>query len=53
MKLIKVQGHLRKIDEVAYIRFTSVYRDFKDAGDLIEDVTTPIENPAQQKLFDA
>ena len=45
--------HLRIIDEVAYVRFTSVYRDFKDADDLIEDVTTPIENPAQQKLFDA
>ena len=50
-----VMRHLRGVDKVAYIRFASVYRDFKDAGDLIDEVTAAIENiesPTQQKLFD-
>ena len=27
----EVMGHLRELDEVAYVRFASVYRSFKDA----------------------
>jgi transcriptional repressor NrdR len=30
---------LRKVDKVAYIRFASVYRDFTDAGDLLDEVS--------------
>jgi len=51
-----VMKHLRGVDKVAYIRFASVYRDFKDAGELIEEVTQIIgqsENAAQKKFFDA
>jgi len=33
-----VMEELRGLDHVAYIRFASVYRDFKDAGDFIEEV---------------
>ena len=33
---------LRKVDKVAYIRFASVYRDFTDAGDLLDEVTQAI-----------
>jgi transcriptional repressor NrdR len=40
-----VMQHLREIDKVAYIRFASVYRDFKDAGELIDEVTQAIEEP--------
>lgn len=29
---------LRKIDEVAYVRFASVYRDFKDRGEFQEEL---------------
>ena len=29
---------LRKLDEVAYVRFASVYRAFKDASDFVEEV---------------
>ena len=29
---------LRDIDKVAYVRFASVYREFKDAGDFVEEV---------------
>jgi len=47
--------HLRQIDKVAYIRFASVYRDFKDADELIEEVSHVIaetEDNSQSKLFD-
>jgi transcriptional repressor NrdR len=43
-----VMKHLRSIDKVAYIRFASVYRDFKDAGELISEVTQAIEEPGSQ-----
>lgn len=51
----KVMKHLRRADKVAYIRFASVYRDFKDAGQLIEEVSTAIQEPeytGQPMLFD-
>jgi transcriptional repressor NrdR len=35
--------HLQLVDKVAYIRFASVYRDFEDAGELIEEVSQAIE----------
>ncbi len=50
-----VMKHLRGLDKVAYIRFASVYRDFKDAGELIEEVSQAIaelEHAGQRKLFD-
>jgi len=50
-----VMKHLRKVDKVAYIRFASVYRDFKDAGELIQEVSKTIQNSEyieQPKLFD-
>lgn len=50
-----VMRHLRVVDKVAYIRFASVYRDFKDAGELIEEVSEVIsraEYIGQPKLFD-
>ena len=49
-----VMKHLRGIDKVAYIRFASVYRDFKDAGELIEEVSQVINQTdyvGQTKLF--
>jgi len=36
---------LRKVDKVAYIRFASVYRDFNDAGDLLDEVRQAIAEP--------
>lgn len=50
-----VMKHLRGVDKVAYIRFASVYRDFKDAGELLEEVSQVIqqtEHIGQPKLFD-
>ena len=51
-----VMRHLRSVDKVAYIRFASVYRDFKDAGELIEEVSEVIrssDSDGQAKLFDS
>ena len=36
--------HLRDVDKVAHIRFASVYREFTDAGALIEEVSMAIKN---------
>ena len=51
----RVMKQLRRIDKVAYIRFASVYRDFRDAGELIKEVSeaiTETEPTAQLMLFD-
>ena len=50
-----VMKQLRRVDKVAYIRFASVYRDFRDAGDLIKEVSqaiTETEPSSQQALFE-
>jgi len=50
-----IMRHLRELDKVAYIRFASVYREFQDAGELLDEVTRAIQDidPAEQlKLFD-
>jgi transcriptional repressor NrdR len=49
-----VMKELRVVDKVAYIRFASVYRDFRDAGELIEEVSHAIKEAeyyGQPKLF--
>ncbi|HEV3204314.1 MAG TPA: transcriptional regulator NrdR [Gemmataceae bacterium] len=33
-----VMKHLKKVDQVAYVRFASVYREFKDVNDFMEEV---------------
>jgi len=48
--------NLSAVDNVAYIRFASVYRDFSDAGELIEEVSHVIaeaepEHTEQPTLF--
>jgi transcriptional repressor NrdR len=48
---------LREIDQIAYVRFASVYRRFEDLGELIneaQDVMTrqAAQTPGQQKLFE-
>jgi transcriptional repressor NrdR len=40
----KAMAYLRKVDNVAYIRFASVYRDFTDADDLIDEVSQAISH---------
>jgi transcriptional repressor NrdR len=52
-----VGERLKKIDQIAYVRFASVYRRFKDLGELIEEAREiadhiVAETPGQQKLFE-
>ena len=41
----EVMRQLRELDDVAYIRFASVYRSFADIGKLREAVDELLENP--------
>ncbi|MFZ9874864.1 MAG: ATP cone domain-containing protein, partial [Candidatus Methylacidiphilales bacterium] len=34
----KIMEALKKMDEVAYVRFASVYRQFRDARDFVSEV---------------
>ena len=51
-----VSGYLRAVDQVAYIRFASVYRNFQDVGEFINEASEvkdePIIGPEQRPLFD-
>ena len=48
---------LKRIDQIAYVRFASVYKQFRDLDDLLDEVrevleSTPNEDPPEQgKLF--
>jgi transcriptional repressor NrdR len=47
---------LRRVDKVAYVRFASVYRQFEDVGDFIEEAQSVLDRgddvPGQQDLFE-
>ena len=46
----RVMGELLKLDDVAYVRFASVYRQFKDLGQFMEEIKTLIaESPEGPK----
>jgi len=49
--------YLQQIDQVAYVRFASVYREFQDVGEFIEEAHRVIDQqqediPGQQTLFE-
>ncbi|MBS3820978.1 MAG: transcriptional repressor NrdR [Planctomycetes bacterium] len=50
-----VAERLREIDKIAYVRFASVYRDFADVGDLINEAQEVrhdlVIGPEQKDLF--
>ncbi len=50
-----VADALRKADKIAYVRFASVYRQFQDVGELIQEASevrdTPVAGPGQRGLF--
>jgi|YNPNPStandDraft_1061719.scaffolds.fasta_scaffold222738_1 transcriptional repressor NrdR len=53
----KIAAVLRRVDKVAYVRFASVYRQFQDVGDFIEEAQNVIERsagdvPGQGNLFE-
>ncbi len=47
-----VMAHLKRLDNIAYIRFASVYRDFTDITDLKQEVDTLLEHqsPPDEQL---
>ena len=51
-----VTGKLRRVDQVAYVRFASVYREFKTLEELVDEAKAVIdarryEDPGQGRLF--
>ena len=42
----KVMDRLRKVDQVAYVRFASVYRQFKDIGSFMEELKNLLAHSA-------
>jgi len=51
-----VAQHLKAVDQVAYVRFASVYKQFRDLDDLLDEVRDVIESaddsqPGQGMLF--
>ncbi|MBI1373764.1 MAG: transcriptional repressor NrdR [Phycisphaera sp.] len=49
--------HLKRVDHVAYVRFATVYKQFRDIEDLFDEVKEviaskqPLEGPQQGRLF--
>ncbi len=52
-----VANMLRNVDKIAYVRYASVYRDFRDVGELIKEAQeaeyTPVIGPEQKHLFES
>lgn len=44
----RVMEELLKIDDVAYVRFASVYRQFKDLSQFVDEIKTLISDPADR-----
>ncbi len=51
-----ISRHLREVDKIAYVRFASVYRNFGDIGELIEEAKEvnrlPTVSKEQKELFE-
>lgn len=45
----EVMSSLRELDKVAYVRFASVYRQFKDINELMDEVKTLFEHRGNPK----
>jgi len=44
-----VMKRLREVDQVAYIRFASVYREFKDVSDFVEEVQPMLDRERKER----
>ena len=42
-----VMGKLRELDEVAYVRFASVYKEFRDADSFLKEIQSLVRNPSK------
>ncbi len=45
-----VMEHLRQLDQVAFVRFASVYRQFKDVNDFVEELQPMILKDRENRL---
>jgi len=39
-----LKNNLRQVDQVAYVRFASVYREFKDVRDFVDELQPMLEH---------
>lgn len=46
----KIMAELHKLDDVAYVRFASVYRDFKDVNDFVDELKKLLNNEKELKI---
>jgi transcriptional repressor NrdR len=46
----RVMKHLRELDEVAYVRFASVYRHFEDITEFMQELRTLIREAKAEKF---
>ena len=46
----EVMNHLHRLDEVAYVRFASVYRSFKDINEFMSELKDILGNKEMKKL---
>jgi transcriptional repressor NrdR len=44
-----LMGRLRELDQVAYVRFASVYRRFEDVGEFMEELKSLLKNKQPKK----
>jgi len=51
----KLMRRLEEIDHVAYVRYASVYRQFEDVGEFIDEIKSldqrKLRDPGQTELF--
>lgn len=45
----EVMEELHRLDQVAYVRFASVYRDFKDINDFVDELKTLLEDERKDR----
>jgi transcriptional repressor NrdR len=48
-----VMRNLRKLDEVAYIRFATIYRKFADVEDLADEIESLLERRQREAILKA
>jgi transcriptional repressor NrdR len=47
----RVVSALRSLDQIAYVRFASVYREFTDVNDFMQELQPMLRRPAQRRAL--
>ena len=47
-----VMNYLKEMDEVAYVRFASVYREFKDVNTFMDELKSVLKKEAEGTITD-